>query len=235
MITSVAVVVPVADEAALLPGCLHALRGSCAELRRVRGGAVTTRVVVVLDGCTDASADIAAEFAEVETVRTAVRRVGSARRTGSAYALQGGGRPDQLWLAATDADSRVPTHWLAAMVELADRGVDLVLGTVVPDGDDLPPDASAAYAAGYVLADGHPHVHGANLGIRGSTYLRTGGWRDVATGEDHALVASAIAAGDVRILRTATLAVATSTRLVARAPYGYSSHLRGLIAATLGS
>jgi hypothetical protein len=232
VIDSVAVVVPVADEAELLGGCLSALRASRERLHRERGGAVGSRVVVVLDTCTDASADIVAGFADVETIEVVARRVGVARRAGSSAALDGVADPQRVWLAATDADSRVPLDWLTGMVELADRGTDLVLGTVVPVGDHLPPAASAAYRAAYVSADGHPHVHGANLGIRASSYLRLGGWPELATGEDHALVARAVAAGDVRVRRTGGLPVATSTRLAARAPYGYSSHLRGLICAT---
>lgn len=234
MITTVAVVVPVADEAELLTRCLTALRASCAELHRTRGNAVRTRIVVALDACTDASAAIAAAWPEVEVVRLAARRVGTARRTGSAHALRGVPRPDDVWLAATDADSQVPVHWLTAMVDLADDGADLVLGTVAPVGDDLPPDAYEAYAAGYVLADGHPHVHGANLGVRGSTYLALGGWPELATGEDHWLVARATTSAEVRIRRTGSLPVATSTRLVGRAPCGFSSHLRGLIASAGG-
>ncbi len=167
-------------------------------------------------------------------VPVAARRVGLARRAGSSVALAGAAAPDRLWLASTDADSQVPVDWLTGMVGLADDGADLVLGTVVPAGDPLPPGVSEAYDAAYVHADGHPHVHGANLGIRASSYLRLGGWPDLATGEDHALVARAAAAGDVRVRRTGALPVATSTRLTARAPYGYSSHLRGLITAVYG-
>lgn len=228
MITSVAVVVPVADEAELLPGCLRALRATCRDL----DAAVPTRIVVVLDGCTDASADIADRVPGVETVRADARCVGTARRIGSAHALRDVARPDECWLAATDADSQVPRHWLRSMIGLADGGADLVLGTVAPLGDHLPPRAAAAYHSGYVPRDGHPHVHGANLGIRASAYLRLGGWPALATGEDHALVARAVSAGDVRIRSTGSVPVRTSTRLTGRAPYGYSSYLRGLVRAT---
>lgn len=188
--------------------------------------------MLVLDSCTDRSADIAARFPDVEAIVVDARRVGTARRLGATHALRDVTSPDDCWLAATDADSQVPEHWLTTMVGLADEGADLVLGTVLPVGDHLPPSALARYHAGYVPTDGHPHVHGANLGIRASTYLRLGGWPDLATGEDHALVAAAVTAGDVRIRRTGAVPVGTSTRLVARAPYGYSSHLRGLVAAS---
>lgn len=233
MITSVAVVVPIADEAHLLGRCLRALQSSRAELADARQGAVRTRVIAVLDDCTDGSAGIVARFAGVEALRVAGRRVGSARRAGTDCALANLATPDECWLAATDADSEVPRTWLSGMVALADAGADLVLGTVVPTGVRLPPAARNRYHAAYVAADGHPHVHGANLGIRASTYLRAGGWPELATGEDHALVARCTADG-ARIRRTGALPVATSTRLAARAPRGYSSHLRGLIAATGG-
>jgi hypothetical protein len=227
-ITQVATVVPVADEADLLPYCLRALHAANKHLERTHG--LRSRIVVVLDDCTDGSSAVLAAFPEVQTVAVSARRVGTARRIGSEHALRDVVHPERSLLTATDADSTVPQHWFSELVGFAGRGADLVLGTVVPDGDDLPPGAAARYAAGYVPGDGHPHVHGANLAVRASTYCRIGGWSDRETGEDHALVAAAIRAGGVRIRRTGAVPVATSTRLIARAPYGYSSYLRGLIA-----
>jgi hypothetical protein len=33
----------------------------------------------------------------------------------------------------------------------------------------------------------HPHVHGANLGIRADAYSDAGGWNDLTVAEDHCL------------------------------------------------
>ena len=48
------------------------------------------------------------------------------------------------------------------------------------------------------------HVHGANLGFRASAYLTAGGFPDMPTAEDHALVAALTATGS-RVLRTRAL------------------------------
>jgi glycosyltransferase involved in cell wall biosynthesis len=187
--------------------------------------------VLVLDGCTDSSELIArhraAGDADIDIVLSNARCVGVARGTGSDYAIARAGAGSHHWLATTDADSRVPEEWLVGMVARAADGADLVLGTVAPDGV-LSVVVATAYAAGYLDIEGHPHVHGANLRIRADVLTRLGGWAPLATGEDHALVAAAEAAGDLTVCRTAALPVSTSTRLLARAPEGFSSHLRGL-------
>lgn len=226
MIRTIAAVVPVANEQAVLPQCLTALSRSRVELERQSRGGVRVRVVVVLDSCTDDSARIAAA-AGVEVVVIAARRVGAARRAGATHALRSAGRAETLWLANTDADSQVPVEWFAGMLELAEQGADLVLGTVRPD-DGLSASTLTAWYDAHVLADGHPHVHGANLGVRGSVYQAIGGWPDRASGEDELLVARAAAVPGLSIARTARFPVTTSVRLHARAPYGFSSYLRGL-------
>jgi hypothetical protein len=77
------------------------------------------------------------------------------------------------------------------------------------------------------LADGHPHVHGANLGISGAAYVRTGGWGDLVAHEDVDLVQRAVAAG-VPVARSGGAPVLTSSRLDARAPDGFAAYLRAL-------
>jgi len=134
--------------------------------------------------------------------------------------------PDAVWLASTDADSVVPFDWLTHQVRLADRGAEAVRGTVdVRDWRCWPPEVGRAYAAGYHGVDGHPHVHGANLGVRASAYLAAGGFAPVARDEDVLLVA-ALAAGGVRVVASGHAPVATSARAVGRVPGGFSGHLR---------
>ena len=75
--------------------------------------------------------------------RRRVRRRGRRRRAGRGRAARALSRlaahdPDDIWIACTDADSRVPADWLEHQVQLADGGVDLVLGTVELVGDELP-------------------------------------------------------------------------------------------------
>jgi len=123
----------------------------------------------------------------------------------------------------------VRPDWLIGMVEFARTGADLVIGTVLP-GPGLPSEVERRWRAEHVLSDGHPHVHGANLGIRGDVYAGLGGWPELATGEDATLVRRANAAGHLSLVRTASLPVYTSVRAHGRAPGGFSSYLRGLAA-----
>lgn len=225
MIRHVAIVVPVANEAEHLGLCLTHLDAARAHLREL-DARVEVRVVVVLDDCHDASEQIALRF-DAEIVRVTARCVGAARRAGTRAALVGHNAPEQTWLANTDADSLVPRNWLTDMLASANRGTHVVLGTVTP-GPGLLPHIHFAWHTNHALEEGHAHVHGANFGIRGDTYLRLGGWPELSNGEDVALAARAEAATDVNIARAASIPVITSTRLQARVPFGFSGYLRDL-------
>lgn len=226
MITRVAVVVPAADEQDAVAACLHSLAVARRELHRVVPS-VRTRVLVVLDGCRDATAAVVAHFGDVETLACGARSAGAARRLGAAAVLARDRPAREVWIAATDADCVVPPDWLLRQFEAARRGAQLVLGTVQP-GPGLPAPVERAWRAAHSGRDGHPHVHGANLGIAAPTYLALGGWRPLATGEDADLVARARAAGHVRIHRLGGLPVVTSSRLHGRAPGGFAAYLREL-------
>ena len=219
MIRRIAVVVPAADEQDTVAACLQALTDAAAQVD------CAVRIVVVLDACADATASVVAGFPAVGTVTSSARNVGAARRLGTAEVLRGEQRPEELLLASTDADSRVPTDWLTGLVRTS-RHADLVLGTVVPE-DGLAPDVATAWLHRHDLRDGHAHVHAANLAIRADAYLAIGGWQPLAAGEDEDLVARAVAAG-LRVHRSAAHPVRTSTRAFGRAPRGFSSYLRAL-------
>jgi hypothetical protein len=73
----------------------------------------------------------------------------------------------------------------------------------------------------------HDHVHGANMSFAANAYWAIGGFRGLSSGEDVDLV-DRLAAARYRITRDSTLSVATSTRLHARAPLGFSHHLAQL-------
>ena len=169
------------------------------------------RTVVVLDGCQDRTAVIAAASREVQTVAITAASAGAARRAGASAALAGAGPPGELWLANTDADSQVPANWLTGMLTEARLGAHVVLGTVLP-GRDLEPRTRAEWLSRHHLRDGHPHVHGANFGIRADAYLSLGGWPPVVTGEDTELARRAARTGHLRISRTASIPVVTSVR-----------------------
>jgi GT2 family glycosyltransferase len=228
VIERLVVVVPAADEEQRIGRCLGALQVAGQELARSRGCEV--RILVVLDGCTDRTSDIVASFPAVEAVLSSARSVGVARQRGARAAMQTPHDTGTLWLANTDADSSVPQNWLCHMVDAADAGADVVLGTVLP-GASLPDSTRAAWMHrhGRRHREEHPYVHGANLGIRADVLENLGGWAALASGEDTDLADRAAAAG-YRIRRTPEIPVLTSARWSGRAPAGFSTFLRALAA-----
>jgi glycosyltransferase involved in cell wall biosynthesis len=226
-IRHVAVVVPARDEADTIEATIDSIDRA---RRRLPGGVSSTCVVVV-----DASSDATGAIIERRTrardsdqstsaivVKTAHGCVGAARSVGCRVALAGSlHRPRHVWLAHTDADTLVPWHWLAAQLELADRRVGAVAGTVEL-GTDADDTLRARFEAAYETSpDGtHRHVHGANMGTRGDAYLRAGGWRRLHTGEDHDLWSRL---GEVTTCVSSTaITVRTSARLSGRAPAGFA-------------
>ena len=223
-IEAACVVVPAHNEETLLPASLAALR------RAVNAVGIPVHVLVVADTCTDQTAGTA-QACGVRVVSIRARNVGAARAAGMTELLRltAGRDPAAIWLATTDADTVVPPGWLRRQLSYADRGWDVVLGTVeVADWAEYPPHVPAAFDALYEFGAGpHPHVHGANLGIRASAYLAAGGFRPLRTAEDHALLAAVTEAG-CPVVQAGDLTVQTSGRRQARAPHGFSHLLRTL-------
>jgi glycosyltransferase involved in cell wall biosynthesis len=225
-IRHVAVVIPAADEADMIGACLDSVAGARRRLDRASRGSVSSSVHVVLDGCTDDTERIARTF-DVSVVLGPGGCVGVARGLGCDAALAAAPGPaDQVWLASTDADSWARAEWLTSMVREADLGADLVLGTVRP-GLGLSRTAARAWRSAHSYRNDHPHVHGANLGVRGDVYRALGGWAALASGEDVDLVVRAQAAGAL-IRRPGRPTVSTSARMVGRAPAGFAGYLRDL-------
>jgi len=224
VIEAAAVVVPAHDEETLLPACLRALRGAAGTV------SIPVHLLVVADACTDQTV-AAARAGGARVTAIQAHSVGAARAAGMAEALRltADARPSAVWLATTDADTVVPPYWLRRQLRYASQGWDVVLGTVrVADRDwaGHPPHVPAAFQARYEFGDGpHPHVHGANLGIRASAYRAAGGFRSLRTAEDHALLAAATQAG-CAVLQAGDITVRTSARRLARAPGGFSHLLR---------
>jgi hypothetical protein len=214
VLTGFAVVVPAHDEQELLPNCLAALRAATA------GAGVPVEVIVVADDCADDTARLAAA-AGAEVVTVAAGNVGRARAAGMAYALRHGSAG--LWLATTDADSRVPPGWLGWHARHVARGAEVLVGTVaVDDWTPWPDPVRYAYERRYRAAP--RHVHGANLGCSGEAYAALGGFAAVPHDEDRDLVTRATRAG-LRVVFDARSPVLTSARRTARAPAGFAAHL----------
>lgn len=222
----IGVVIPAHNEERELERCLAAVRVAATD-PALDGEAV--RVVVVLDSCGDGSRAIVERHARrggdgacvVEGIVVASRNVGAARAAGAARLLALGAR----WLAFTDADTRVAPAWLAVQLSLE---VDVVCGTVtVDDWSPHRDDAEALrryFQRGYTDADGHRHIHGANLGVAAAAYLRAGGFEPLACSEDVALVAALERCG-ARFAWSSAPRVVTSARRNARASGGFGDTL----------
>ncbi|MGH3875337.1 MAG: glycosyltransferase [Pseudonocardiaceae bacterium] len=211
----IGVVVPAHNEEELLPGCLAALRSAATAVD------IPVHLLVVLDGCTDRTA-VAAEPTAILVVRD--RNVGAARRAGFTHLLDELGA-DRLWLATTDADSQVPREWLVHQLAHARRGVDAVAGMVsVADWSEHAPTTAELFRQQHPLIAGHPHVHGANLGVSARAYLAVDGFPPLPAHEDVALITALKRTGH-RVLHTADPPVITSARRHARAPAGFAGFL----------
>ncbi|PNW09348.1 glycosyl transferase family 2 [Microbacterium sp. AG157] len=220
---AVAVVIPAHDEEALIGRCLASVDRAVSRAKK-RTPDLAVAVVVVLDACTDTTAAQVRRW-PVETVEIGARRVGTARRVGVAHALGTlSASPVDTWIAMTDADTVVPPNWVTHQLDLADTGVDLVLGTVRPDFADLSARHAAYWRATHHRGAPPGNVHGANLGVRASTYGRAGGIPDLVEHEDVALVRAARALG-ARERASDAHEVETSGRFTGRTPAGYAAFL----------
>jgi glycosyltransferase involved in cell wall biosynthesis len=224
VIETAGIVVPAHNEEQLLPACLAALR------RAARALTIPAHLLVAADNCSDRTAAVARGHG-ARVIGLNARSVGAARAAGMTELLRltAASDPAAVWLATTDADTVVPPGWLRRQVAHANQGWDVVLGTVTVTGwDEHPPHVPAAFEARYRFGAGpHPHVHGANLGLRASAYLAAGGFSPLRTAEDHALLAAVKQAG-CRILRVGDVPVRTSSRRHPRAPGGFGDLLRTL-------
>ncbi len=239
-IAKVAVVIPVHNEEQHLERALDGVRAAADVLQASRPE-LDIAVVVVLDSCTDNSGAVAARTAaadpRISLFRVAFHSVGRSRRAGITSILNGryrqeveAGAPQatgKLWLANTDADSHVPEDWLLRQVILADTGADAVLGTVEPDAAGMDGELLRRWHLRHTLVEDHPHVFGANLGVRASAYLLAGGFPRQRSHEDRVLVERLRRRG-FSVTSTDSVRVLTSGRTEGRAPHGLGAYLLAL-------
>lgn len=226
-ITCMAVVVPARNEAALLPAALTALDAATRAFTAKNPG-VTVSVTVALDSTTDNSRELLAQHRGVQTVTLEAGLVGTARNAGIVTAwARAQVPPEQLWIANTDADSEVPSHWLQRQYELAIAGAHMVVGTVEPGSLEAQGNLMQRWLARHEFREGHPHVHGANLGLRADVFTGLGGFKDQGLHEDRDLVRQARARG-YKVLSTDSCRVKTSGRLQGRVNGGFADFLGAL-------
>ncbi|MGH2913637.1 MAG: glucosyl-3-phosphoglycerate synthase [Solirubrobacteraceae bacterium] len=233
---SAVVVIPARDEQRLIDGCLRALA-------RQTVPRTAFEVIVVLDACTDATAEVV----RASPARLGLRLLlvdgpgagaGAARRAGMDMAcarLLGAGRWDGL-IACTDADSRPAPDWLERQLAHIGAGARAIAGLIELDGDGerLSPgvrarrerDAASRLRQVRHLAPEaeHHHFAGASIGVTAATYRDVDGLEPLVALED-AGFAERLARHGVRVLRTADVRVATSSRCDGRAARGLSVDL----------
>ncbi|MBB1600845.1 glycosyltransferase family 2 protein [Variovorax sp. UMC13] len=221
----IGIVIPAHNEEASIETCVAHAR-ACASDSGLDGECV--EIVVVADSCVDATAALAA-LGGATVLSIQAHNVGAARAAGAHFMLTLGAR----WLSFTDADTLVAPDWLSQQLAL---NADAVCGTVEVT-DWTPHGVHAAFLArhfsqSYCDADGHRHVHGANLGLSAAAYLRTGGFEARRCSEDVAMVAALERIG-ANICWSARPRVRTSARKVARAPGGFADALLQAVASQM--
>jgi len=229
---AIGVVLPVHNEEELLQRALEAIEEAFSHVAHV---VARCRTAVVLDHCSDASSSITQEWirklrrrggphqATARTCRSAC--VGDARRTGMSALLRDweDTDPARIWLATTDADSRVPGGWLAAQRAAHEAGADLWAGRVAIDDWSLYQRTTSLRWTEAYDAEASP-IHGANLGFNAQLYLAAGGFTPLATSEDRTLYDAIVKLG-ARAHEDPNVKVITSGRRHARAPMGFSHRL----------
>ncbi|WP_131103885.1 DUF3253 domain-containing protein [Ornithinimicrobium sufpigmenti] len=227
---AVLVVVPARDEQDLIVDCLTGIQAATAAA----GHGLPLVVSVVLHRCADATAARVERFLEGAAARgpsgwvvtdSDARTVGEARGEGVSRALAHAALADldpaAVWVASTDADSRVPPTWLAVQRDLGDSGVDLVLGTVEPEDDA---SAAVGFWRAHRPVQGHRGVHATSLGVRLSAYHRAGGFPALEVGEDAQLVHAVRHGVGLPWTSTHLIPVVTSARRDGRRRRGRQSH-----------
>ena len=236
-----AVAIPVRDEEDQIGGCLAALLGQ-SEL--------PDHIVLLINNTTDRTVAVARAMAA--TARPAIHLIerellgpeanaGTARRLAmdAAAALIG----PRGALLTTDADGRVPRHWVAGNLAWLQAGMDAVCGKAAIDPVD-----EAAIPAHLVADDAaethytelldeidslldprpydpwprHTHRSGASIAVNAAVYRAVGGVPQVPHGEDRALVA-ALEHRDCKIRHEPGLEVTVSGRVVGRAEGGMAA------------
>lgn len=212
----IGVIVPAHNEESVIGECLRSVWIS-AGWGALRGEPV--KVFVAPDRCSDGTARIATLLG-AELV-TGHGNVGIARAAAARAAIAAGAR----WIASTDADSRVPRDWISGQLACA---ADAFCGVVsVADWQGYEPRVRAAFHASESHCEGHPHVHGANLGVSAQWYVRCGGFPPLPAHEDVNLV-QALVRANARIARLPTPMVITSARRDPRAKEGFGDYLQRL-------
>ena len=231
------VVIPARDEEDQIAGCVAALSVQTVPRDQFE-------VIVVLDACSDRTADVAAHAASRFSLRLSLldgpgTGAGAARRAGmdvAAERLLADGLDNGL-VACTDADSRPAPDWLGRQLAHVRAGARAVAGLI-----ELAPEEAIRLAPEVLRrrerdaarrleriresdpGAAHHHFAGASIGVTAGVYRAVGGLEPVPALEDAAF-AERLAQAGIPILRTDDVRVRTSARPVGRAARGLSVDL----------
>jgi glycosyltransferase involved in cell wall biosynthesis len=201
------VAIPVRDEAKRIGNCLAALS---------RQSVPADRVVLLLNNCTDGTADTVKALPKADYQLNIVecQLEGSSASAGVARGLALNHAASLIkdgLILTTDADGEVPADWIELNLQAIEEGADAVCGRAVIDPIEallipqhLHDDDAREVAYGELLdqirsiilpdaADPwprHQEDSGASLAITSSTFRRTGGLPHLPSGEDRALIDS---------------------------------------------
>ena len=175
---TVGAVVPCKDERATISRCLSALR---------RQEPPVSRIVVVDNGSTDGSLELARELAD-EVIEAPHATISELRNRGAA-AVSG-----VEVIAFVDADTEVHQGWLRAGLDALDRGAALV-GARTCASEDARWVATRWAAVEAARAHGASRVWSQHMLVRADLFAELGGFAQVPTGEDADLSIRMTAAG----------------------------------------
>lgn len=210
-----AIIIPAHNEADRIKSCI--LAAQRAVLHPGLGNEVGL-VIVAVDACSDGTEAIV-RACGVDVVTVEARNVGVARAAGASFAIDRGAR----WLAFTDADTIVADDWLVQQLRC---NADAVCGVIsVNDWTGHSDAVRQNFVDTYCDADGHRHIHGANLGVSVQAYVGVGGFAPLDSDEDVTLVRALVGA-QRHVAWSAAPRVVTSARLDSRAHRGFGATLR---------
>lgn len=213
----IGIIVPGQNEEATIGQCIESLLAAATH-PALHGEDV--QIVIVMDACTDATAEAVADY-PVQSIVVKYQNVGRSRSAGADLLIDQRDR----WLAFTDADTAVPVSWLVDQLRFQ---TDAVCGTVRVDDWSLHSEAvRERYDSLYTPVEGHQNIHGANLGVGAQAYLRIGGFKPLMAHEDVHLINDLINVG-ASITWTTVNCVTTSARLDCRCREGFGDYLRSL-------
>ena len=226
----IGIVVPAHNEELYLDACLSSL--AVASMHPLLNSE-EVQIHIVLDDCSDGSERIVQGHIEncvgraqrVTYSHVIARNVGIARSTGASVMLDAGAR----WLSFTDADTIVDPEWIACQLNL---NVDVVCGVVAVDDWSMHAEYADLlknhFSHTYNDANGHHHIHGANLGISAQVYVRAGGFAPLSCHEDVALV-TALKESGATFAWSAAPRVTTSARVDPRAKGGFGDTMLSIV------